>query len=127
MSYSNEIFDLLEAVKITDKITDEEWKKGLSDRKIKEIESSIMPQKPYVSKVGDLWIVQDYTGEEVMSTQDKNKALYFFDTYYDMLSGELDECPSPGPKKDFDPGPKDPYRWIRELVPSHWNMSGGKG
>ena len=38
MSYSNEIFDLLEAVKITDKITDEEWKKGLSDRKIKEIE-----------------------------------------------------------------------------------------
>ena len=38
MSYSNEIFDLIDAVKVIDKITDKEWKKGLSDRKTKELE-----------------------------------------------------------------------------------------
>ena len=38
MSYSNEIFDLIDAVKVIDKITDEEWKKDLSDRKTKELE-----------------------------------------------------------------------------------------
>jgi|TARA_B100000959_G_C14869135_1_gene577591 ubiquinone/menaquinone biosynthesis C-methylase UbiE len=38
MSCSNEIFDLIGAVKVIDKITDEEWNKGLSDRKTKELE-----------------------------------------------------------------------------------------
>jgi ubiquinone/menaquinone biosynthesis C-methylase UbiE len=38
MIYSNEILDLIEAVKVIDKITDEEWQKSLNARKIKEIE-----------------------------------------------------------------------------------------
>ena len=38
MSYSNEIFDLIDAVKVIDKISDKEWKESLNDRKTKELE-----------------------------------------------------------------------------------------
>ena len=38
MSYSNEIIDLIDAIRVIDKITDKEWKKSLSDRKTKELE-----------------------------------------------------------------------------------------
>lgn len=79
-------------------------------------------QKPYVSKVDGVWIVQDSSGEDVYSSTDKDKAMRFFNKYYDDMleSDDLEECPSPGPVKDYDSGPKDPYRWIRELVPTTW-------
>ena len=79
-------------------------------------------QKPYVSKVDGVWIVQDSSGEDVYSSTDKDKAMRFFNKFYDDMleSDDLEECPSPGPVKDYDSGPKDPYRWIRELVPTTW-------
>ena len=90
--------------------------------KKEEVEVVEEKQKPYVSVVDGVWTVQDSSGEDVYSSKDKNKAMRFFNKYYDDMleSDDLEECPSPGPVKDYDSGPKDPYRWIRELVPTTW-------